>query len=386
MLYLSARFPPSVPDGQVEWARPYRIMSGDADGRFSFQHTNLMSTDSWIFLEHALDLTINRSDFGGVFSMEDIINSGPILLFEYPFPMDSETFVHALGHRSAADLAAHGVNRFTGIGVIPPEDDETLIVYFFYREDAWEFRSNLGLGEFRIENLEIKVLPEAPQGVHFEFVDGDFSPRFPTGFWSNSITLSNPFQNAAGLLTLSSIRPQIEVFFDNPATINPSASAGTYTYSNINTMVRYLPFDVLVYMNYRTIARVAPANLLTDFSAALAFIRRDVNVTNEKYLAGYEERGREHVFWFNYVTEGFIAEIDEPWFTAPMCQDPLMFPIEVVVDHGRVVRYRRIAFNFDTEGSVFNLPSENPYIRLAFKLSAEPVINLSTVLAESGYD
>ena len=384
--YLSARFPPSAPDGQTAWAKPFRILVGNGDGRFTVKFSDTNHAAHWLFGERVLDSVISSGEFIGVYSTEHVLLSGPVIVYEYAFPMEAETFARALGHRNAALLVSQNVNAFTRIAIIPPQNEEVVTVFFMREGSAWGFSLQLGGRGHPAEDYTIEVMPDFDNGIHHAYMDGAFFPVFNEGFVYRYITATNPYQNAAGLLTLSSIRPRIELFFDNPATINPTASAGTYTFSNLNTMVRYLPFDVLEYMSYRTIGRVAPANHLTDFSAALAFIQRDVYVSNETFLAGYEERGREHVFWFNYIVDGFLMEMTEPWYTGPMCQDPLRFPIEVVVDHGRVVRYRRIAYSFFPGGESMMPPPEDGAgnVRLTFPLSIEPVIHLESALVEPG--
>jgi len=122
------------------------------------------------------------------------------------------------------------------------------------------------------------------------------------------------------------------------------------TISTQNTVVRFFPGHghVLDYTCFRSIRREGAPDFLTDFSAALAFVHADPNVTNDFYLAGYEAAGRRHIFWFN-----FFIQYDE--YTVPITiprtgwgpeENPLHFPIEIIVEHGHVTRYRKVAYTF----------------------------------------
>jgi len=176
----------------------------------------------------------------------------------------------------------------------------------------------------------------------------------------------------------------VEAFFDNPAAVIPGTGVdGIYTFSTQNTMVRYLENSVLEYTSYRTIGRTASENFMADFSAALDFVNNDPNVINEFRLRNYEPRGRTHVFWFDYVIDNRPIVLTEEWYTGARCNEPLLAPIEVIVDRGRVVRCRRIAYTFSAGGLVWKdlQNTDKPYT-LGFPLAPsdnEDVIGLAVI-------
>ena len=205
-----------------------------------------------------------------------------------------------------------------------------------------------GTRQHPVEDFVISIPAVDELDLHFVLEDGNFLPRAGEGFFYSRITAYNPYLSDDGSLHLSTILPQVQLFFGNPATILQSAEP-VYTFSNLNTTVRYLPTSVLEYTSFRTIVRTAPANLLSDFSAALNFIDNDINVENDKILVDYEERGSQHIFWFDYVLDDFRIELTGTWSTTGLdydCRDPLRAAIEIIVDHGRIVRYRRIPHSF----------------------------------------
>jgi hypothetical protein len=148
-------------------------------------------------------------------------------------------------------------------------------------------------------------------------------------------------------------------------------------------MVRYLENAVLEYTSYRTIGRMASENFMSGFSAALDFVNNDPNVINEIYLRNHDTRGRAHVFWFNYVIDNRPVIFTEEWYTGARCNDPLLAPVEIIVDHGRVVRYRRIAYTFSAGGLAWkDLPYTNEPFTLGFPISPngnEHIIELARI-------
>ena len=158
----------------------------------------------------------------------------------------------------------------------------------------------------------------------------------------NYISVFNPYLNEIGGFNLSFIRNRVEDFFVNPVTINHRVGAdGIFTYSSLNTMVRFLPWNVIEYSSFRPIRRGRASSFSDDFSAAVDFINRDAFVINEFYLSGYESRGGQHVFFFDFIVGGLPLNMPDVW-----PGESILAAIEVVVDHGHVVSYRRIAYQF----------------------------------------
>lgn len=359
--YVQARFAPTVPEDASQLVRPFRIVTGAGDGYFTAKYSGIETSPIWGQGQEIIGEVLENGTFVQVHSMynQEILNH-PIAIFQYAFCMDTEIFAPAIG-RSGAILTDRNIHNFRSIGVLPPKEGNTTTIFFICTGYMWEFTVTPSAN--RAQDLYISIpsaanlqrrYTAAPDGIHFVM-------ELDRHFTYHPALAINPYVNNAGFLHLSFIGQQVSHFFDNPATINPGVSAATqiYTFSNLRTVVRYHPWNVLEYSSFRTIGRTGPTSLVSDFSAAFAFVRNDPNVVNEFYLAGYETRGRETVFWFNYVIDNFPLVLPEPWHTGPECQSPLIYPIEVVVDHGRVVRYRKIVYNFVIDPSITASPHSN---------------------------
>jgi len=346
-LYLQARFAPVAPDGLEDFTRPFRVVYGAGDGHFHIRHSEIRDLGAWGYSTRAITEILTHGQFVAQQPAAEVqIMSRPVFLYEYAFAMSPDIFAQAFGHRVATALSGGDVDSFYKIAVLPPGDDDSAKVFFINHEYAWEF----SLERDNRASLAITIDDVPQDALHFVPDEGDsfaFLPIIPAGFVYHPLNVVNPYKDALGALRLVFIRGRIATFFNNPATINESPGVdGTYTFSNLNTIVRYHTGDVLEYSSFRPIGSTASINLVGDFSAALAFVDSDQFVINEVFLADYEPRGRGHLFRFNYVISDFPVVLNQEWPTGVNCRDPLLAPIEVEVDHGRVIRYRRLAYNF----------------------------------------
>lgn len=356
--YMQARFMAAAPPDEVaEFVRPFRMISGVGDGYFDIDYSARATALFWEYGRPALEVAVRQGAFHSLDEAElaDLIEH-PVLIFEYAFPMDLTDFPQFFGQRTGTALNAPGITNFTRVIIRPDAADFS--VTFVCDRYIWRyfFPPDLMPGVL----LDLEIPDPGYRRFVFDADSREFYPRFDINFTYHPVIVSNPYQNPSGLLHLSFISGRVEHFFNNPATINRGLSGGVYTFGNLNTVVRYLPSDVIEYTSFRTIGRAA-TDFMTDFSAAHAFVVADPNVRNDFFLAGYERRGRENVFWFDYIVGNFPLVLIENWYTGPHCQDPLRHPIEVIVDHGRVVRYRKIAYVFGIDLSTnvgIALPAE----------------------------
>jgi len=353
LIYLQARFATAAPDGQSVFSTPYRVISGVGDGLFRMMYSGIAQSDEWLFGETALQTVLHSGVFEAKNSRIDL-QASPVLIYEYAFPMCAEKFSQALGYRKIKLLKDSGIENFNSVAVFPSGDTSCRVV-FMDAQNTWEFSVQL--------DSSYDFSSDSPLNLYYVKTNDGFVPQADiSGFSYDAIIAENPFRNTQGLLTSSHIRGMVEPFFDNPASVIAGTS-GIYTFSTRNSMVRYLENSVLEYTSYRTIGRTASDSFMADFSAALDFVKKDTNVINEIYLRKHEQLGRENVFWFDYVINNHPIVLVQEWYTGGRCTDPLIAPIEVVVDHGRVVRYRRIVYTFTSGGLAWKdlSPSDRNY-------------------------
>lgn len=381
--YLQARFPQAVPDGQSSFTRPYRIVSGGGSERlFGIRYSGIGGSEEWIYGENAIRAILQSGSFDGETEFSSILEP-PILIYEYAFDMCAETFARALGRRNADLLTDAGIETFRAIAIRPPDPQTPLLTAYFISDTrAWRFTMPLSVPR-QTDEFAFQVRSANPAVLHFIATPDGFLPQIPPGgFIYNRVATENPFRDPQGLFRITHIRRQVEPFFDNPSVIIPSARE-VYTFTTRNTMIRYLENAVLEYTSFRTFGRTAQGNFMDDFSAALAFIASDPHVTNEVFLQNHEPRGRGHIFYFNYVIDNRPLVLTEEWSTGANCTAPLLSPIEITVEYGRVTRYRRLAYTFTiAEPARINPDVPDGFFSLGFPISSADEIWLSVILEE----
>jgi len=350
-LYLSARLQPSVAEGHWEFVRPMRSIYGDGTGRFSKSYSGLSGTGSHDYFDMVLTELFDSGIFVGSGPADyHRLLSQPILKYQYAFSMPGHIFPLGFNQRTGAFLTNRGITEFTSVAIWLPHENENISIFFINENRMWEFAVDAaGLEGFPVHPVSIGSLyfVSAALEEYDDLPPGTFIPRIgDLGRFSYfPIVVANPYIRQGGA-SLDFIRNQVEAFFDNPASINQRvAGDGVWTYSNIHTVVRYYDTDVLEYASFRPRHRNITSTLIGDFSVALAFIEDDDLVINNFFLKGYEPRGNGYVFWFGYIVDNFPILMQEGWpVSSP--DDLLPAPIEVVVEQGRVVRYRRLVHNF----------------------------------------
>ncbi|MCL2571725.1 MAG: hypothetical protein FWE11_04920 [Defluviitaleaceae bacterium] len=351
-LYLADRWNPSVAAGYREFVRPMRLVYGDGSGRFGISASGLMDTQQRAYFDTVLTAMFDRGNFIG--SSETDFNrllSRPMLLSEYAFLMPSHVFPLGFNQRTGGFLTSRGIVDFTKVVIwLPYENYDDLRVFFVSGDQTWEFTiDHNGLEIFPIHPVSTGSLYFVSAALEgYEGLDAStFVPRAGdlNRFASTTVVMTNPYRTQVGI-SLDFVGNQVAQFFDNPATINGRVAAdGVWTYSNVHTTVRYFDTDVLEYASFRPRRQNATTSLMDDFSAAIAFIDEDNHVVNEFFLMDFECRGIGYVFWFGYIVDNFPILMPDGWRVSSH-DDILTAPIEVVVEQGRVVLYRRLAHNF----------------------------------------
>ena len=337
-----------IPEGAYMLIVPKRVITSLDDGRFSALYSNLSESDPFVYGHMVLTEMLQTGRFATVHTagLEEMmlsLSDVPLHIFEYAFPMDAEWFVHAFGERGNM-LTRPGVRPFRYVIILFPlwEGAETTV--FFLCENGYAYEFNVAFeGEF----YHLTVETVEAEGAYYIFEEGEFVRD--SHFYS--VAINNPYADAHGVFSLSSIRERVSGFFSNPAAIRDIPTYDVWVYRDVNTVVRYYVTHVLEYISYRPIDRGMPTTFLDDYVVAVQFIERDHLVTNEMYLADFREENGSRIFYFNYVVNNMPITMPENWPE----NSPLTYPIVLTVDHGSVVRYRKVAFNFyatDYEGGL----------------------------------
>ena len=351
-LYLRDRITASAPDGYSDFVRPMRVIYGDGSGRFDISYSGLVDPHPRALMDTVLTGLFSSGTFIGVGETDFYrIFSRPVLIYEYAFSMPGSIFPLGFNQRTGAFLTGHGVDEFTSVAIWLPENADGLRVFFINDDRAWEFSvitaAAINFPTHGVPASSLHFVAAVLEGYDF-LPPGLFIARHGgvgrLGY--HPVAVINPYRTTFGG-SLNHFRNNVTHFFANPATISARvASDGVWTVSSNHTTMRYYDTEVLEYLSFRPRRRSNVPSFMEDFSAALAFIGDDIHVVNEIFLAGFEERGTTNVFWFSYIVDNFPILLPEGWEVSSP-EDILPYPIEVHVDRGQVIRYRRLAHHFE---------------------------------------
>jgi len=357
-LYISARLPAAASDGYRAFVRPMRLIYGAGDGRFDIRYSGLMDMPPRSYFDTVLTELFVRGTLESRSETDyERILSRPVLVFEYAFQMPGSVFPRGFDQRSGGFLTTRDIETFNSVAIWPPYgDDDCLRVFFIDNDETWEFSIDSATDErFSLHIPPVSAdLPHHVSAVLEGYTDlppSVFVARVGElgQFASYPVIVTNPYLNHIGETLILTIRNQVAHFFDNPVTIDSRVAAdGVFTFSNIHTTMRYFETAVLEYISFRPRRQNVASSFMGDFAAALDFIEADDNVVNELFLAGYEVRRSDHVFWFGYIIGNHPLLMPDGWVVSSP-DDILSAPIEVIVDQGRVVYYRRLAYNFNLD-------------------------------------
>jgi hypothetical protein len=328
-----------------DMAKPWRIISGAGDERFYVRYSNINDSREKAYADYVLEAVIEDGRYVAEEPRAyDALLDRPAIVYEYRVSLPADTFTGAYGLPSGP-LTSADVAAFSKIVVHPPVNGGDADVYFLNGGSSARFSlSAVGRED---DGINFEITPAEGYGLHYIRIDNDYVAIWPYAEFQQ-VEVANPYISLYGDRLLSHIRSCVELLFDNPSTVRESISAdGEMTFSNANTVVRYLPRDVLEYANYR-IADRPETGFNQDYMAALSFIYADNYVVNEFYLAGYDLVNGQRTFRFDYVINDFPMIMMEGW---PDEADS-GHAIEVVVDRGLVVKYKKLAHNFHLEGTL----------------------------------
>ncbi|MCL1987379.1 MAG: hypothetical protein FWG64_05345 [Firmicutes bacterium] len=327
----------SVPYGVEYLIVPNRIITAHENGTFTAQYSNITESAEWQYsnriithlMQNGIFEDVQPTDYNTLFA-ENL----PFYVYDYAFPMLADWFSMAFFPN---DTILNIPESFNRVIIYPPLNGETAATVIFLSVDGFSYKFSVAPNEEDSANFDHEIISYRSNFVNYNFANGVFSRI--DGFYG--VEISHPYADNIGF-SLSGVQDRISVFFRNPAAIRTIVRDGTWVYRDINTVVLYHDTNILEYINYRAIDRSNPATFLESYSAAIQFVLQDNLITNEVTLSLFTQEDEIFTFYFDFVVDNTPIILPNNWPTA----DPLQHAVIVTVDHGTVVRYRKLAINF----------------------------------------
>ena len=375
MNFMPFLYQEAIPDGVSRLVQPWRVILAHPDGHYTVQYNDLQEARRYG------DKVISHLFKGGSYiSSSPIVheldvflalhshNNNPIYIFEYAFLMEAEWFSLGFGQRGNL-LTARGMGAFSRVVIVPPNYGKPDATVFFFSDNGYVHEFVVSPPSEAAFDTDI---PEEFFGHNYIWFNDQFIRHGE--FFFHTIEVRNPYADAHGGFTMHFVQEQLAPFFNNTA-IRTISDDNVFIYRGVSTVVRYYDTHVLEYISYRAIDRNAPTSFINDFSVAYQFLSEDNLVINEVFLSGFSSEYGKNIFYFDYVINNTPLVMPYNW--------PITHPIIITVDHGTVVNYQKIAFNFHTNEQVWGVATADfrniqsfDYVRMGFRIGNRNIEHL----------
>lgn len=356
----------TVAEGEADsFSVPWRLVLNfsDADNKLNIDYSNISQKEIYIEADKAVTEAVESGQYEGSFPVDySLLLEGRSVIFEYAFYMPADTFSSLKGQR-AGQLSGK-VKGFNSIIIAPDDYSSNLIKIYFIdlkndRAHQYSVR-NLILCDNIKNDIQLSRKNRAADDIYYISSRMAMGKNFYFPEWQGNAYSYSPLRIKMNYYTEDVSRNEIEkninLFFDNPsAKWYYMADDEVITYSDSNIAVKYYDTDILEYSNYKMDSRKKGSSLLQDYAETVSFLKKDTLLgDNEYYLADYKEEDNIRYFYFDFVFNNFPILInfsapysDENLSEAEQINREMKHGIEVTVEDGTLVNYKKLCYNFE---------------------------------------
>ena len=348
----------SIDDINIQKDTKYLMKSmliNTGDNKFIRKYNNISNSDYKKIFDKAIYLAIKsgRTSYIEKFDIKQILDKKSVI-YNYDFNIKVEDMP------SLFNVRANNINKikeFDTIIIMPVVDNKQGVSTIFLSSETLEacevktYRESLTqdiidfINEFTtIEQKDFYYISSEESGIslfsknQFLLKEVGDKPNI------NLIKATNPLEQDGGIL-LSESEKYINVFFDSPLTKNSSFINNTYTYNDDNIIVKYYPYGVLEYVQYKSVINTNKED--SAYNIALQFLEKDTNIKNEYYLKNYKKEDNKITFNFDYKINNFPIILSKE----KQEETGMESMIEITIEDGVVSKYKRIIYDFSIEDS-----------------------------------
>ena len=325
---------------KTEEINPYRIISNIGEEQFDIIYSGISQSSQLYILNKIIVETLENGKFiDEVYLDYSNFENQNFYIYDYPFNMDIEVFMEIFGfHYSSVQKEVESFDE-----IIFVENSPYIDVYFVNEYDKiakhFQIKDEYLCYELKLLKEQIKNENEIPYISNVDtYGNIYFEPEFvPYPY----IIAENKYSND-GQIGFDSVSKYVNVFLNPQTMSDPRPLNGAYTFGDKNKVVMYYPTNVIEYSDYEISNQKEYSNFSKSYNIAISFINKDLAVSNEYYLADYTIKNDEITFYFDYVINNTPIIMTEELknFTG------LNHTIEITVENGQVVNYKKYAYSF----------------------------------------
>lgn len=291
---------------------------------------------------------VEKGKLEGVYEESDFLWENRSLIFSLSMPMSKK----ALASDLDVDVAAFGdMSVVNSLGIIPASDKNNQVkVYFISGGIRQIYVYTLSVNELQDENTKLLAhIEKATQSEYPAYISSlknkieFFNENVLLPVESNStyyyseLKLETPFINQQGFDT-EALENYINQFFENPNLKWTIEYDNVIIYGDDNALIKYSKNGLVEYNGIQNRSNTNQT-LSSNYNIAEQFLKKDFLLVNlDYYLSHYEEKDGKTIFYYRYGYNELPIHLNQEM----LLNNKLTYPLEITVENGKVVKYRRL--------------------------------------------
>ncbi|PKM49164.1 MAG: hypothetical protein CVV02_17270 [Firmicutes bacterium HGW-Firmicutes-7] len=293
---------------------------------------------------------LSNGQFEGVYDDASALWQSRGLIFSLSLIMSKE----ALASDFNVNVSTFGeLSSVQTMGIIPAKekadkikvyfiDEQTNQVYIYGLDEKELKERNNNINSY-INTTESKTYPPYYSSLKNvdELFKGNILLPLPTSNirYNNKIKLTTPFVINENFGT-EDLEIFVNGFFDNPNVKWTIQNSSDMKYGDDHALVKYNNKAIFEYSSIISNNKVS-LGLSEAFNVAEEFIVKDVLLVKGDYqLSSYEKQGEKTIFYYEYEFDGLPLLMDKQLLVS----NNMKYPIEITIESGKVVKYKRLLF------------------------------------------
>lgn len=300
---------------------------------------------------------VEEGKLEGAYEESDFLWEERGLVFSLSMPMSKETLAGDLN----VDTAVFGdISYVNSLGIIPASDKSDQVkVYLITGGIRKVYVYSLAVNELREQNnalmTYIEKVTEEGFPAYISSLKNDielFSENvllpIPSNniYYYNELSLNTPYI-VGQEFQIDTLEKYINQFFDNPNVKWMIQNNDVMIYGDDNALIKYNKNGLLEYSGIQNSNNITQT-ISSKFNVAEQFLKKDFLLENlDYYLQHYEEKDGKTTFYYRYNYDHLPIHLDQ----SVLLSNKLTYPMEVTVEKGKVVKYKRLLIELESKTS-----------------------------------
>lgn len=305
----------------------------------------------------AIIKVVEEGKLEGVYEESDFLWENRSLVFSLSMPMSKK----ALASDLDVDVSAFGdMSVVNSLGIIPASDkNDQVKVYFISGGIRQIYVYTLSINELQDENTKLLAHIEKATQIEYpayisslknkiEFFNENVLLPLESNntYYYSELKLETPYINQQGFET-EALENYINQFFENPNLKWTIEYDNVMIYGDDNALIKYSKNGLVEYNGIQNRSNTNQT-LSSNYNIAEQFLKKDFLLVNlDYYLSHYEEKDGKTIFYYRYGYDGLPIHLNQE----VLLNNKLTYPLEITVENGKVVKYRRLLIELESFSS-----------------------------------